>query len=225
MKTTLKTIISIVAFAMLLSACGTTTMVTSSWRKPNATANNYRNIFVAALTNNIPAKQAVENGIQDQLQAKGLTVEKSIDVLPPDIKQTGQQKDLIMGKIRGTNADAILTITLLRKKEQTRFVPTGGAYWNPGFRYGYYNNFWNYYNTWYPTVYGPGYYDTTQIYYLETNLYDAHSEQLIWAAQSQTYDPANIDSFLKGYIKAIYERMVKDGLLTGSAAAATNSAR
>jgi hypothetical protein len=207
-------IVSIVASGMLLCSCGTTTLVSSSWRKPNATANNYHNVFVAALTSNIPAKQAVENGLQAKLQEKGLTVEKSIDVMPPTITQTGQQKDLIMSKIHATNADAILTITLLRKKEETRFVPTGGAYWNPGYRYGFYNNFWSYYNTRYPIIYEPGYYDNTEIYYLETNLYDARSEQLIWAAQSKTYDPSSIDSFLKGYIKAIYERMAKDGLIS-----------
>jgi hypothetical protein len=63
-------------------------------------------------------------------------------------------------------------------------------------------------------VYAPGYYAQDKVYYLETNLYDAQTEQLIWAAQSKTYDPGSIDSFLKGYVQTIYNQMVKDGLIT-----------
>jgi len=206
---------------MLLSACGTSTMITGSWRKPNAIASGYHNIFIAAISSNIPAKQAVEAGLQTQLQELGLTVEKSVDVFPPNFStQTGQQKELVLSKIQSTRADGILTIALLKKETENRFVRTGGGIWSPGLRYGYYNRFWNYYSNWYPALYAPGYYDQQQVYYLETNLYDAKTEELIWAAQSKTYDPSSIDSFLKGYVKSILEQMKKDGLITGERIAA-----
>ncbi|WP_181276818.1 hypothetical protein [Arcticibacter pallidicorallinus] len=48
---------------------------------------------------------------------------------------------------------------------------------------------------------------------METNLYNAKTEELIWAAQSETYDPSSITDFLKGYVKSNYERMQKDGLI------------
>lgn len=216
MKTPIK-IIALLVLATLWSACGTSTMITGSWRKPNATANGYQKIFIAAMSSNIPAKQAVENGLQAQLQQKGLTVVKSMDVFPPNFStQTGQQKELVLSRIQSTNADGILTIALLKKETENRFVRTGGGYWNPGLRYGYYNRFWNYYSNWYPYVYAPGYYDQQQVYYLETNLYDAKTEELIWAAQSETYDPSGIDDFLKGYVKSILQQMQKDGLINGN---------
>lgn len=216
MKTKFK-LFQLVLLAVLFSACGTSTMITSSWRKPNATANGYRNIFIAAMSSNIPAKQAVETGLQARLQELGLTVSKSVDVFPPNFStQTGQRKELVLSKIQSTNADGILTIALLKKETENRFVRTGGGFWNPGIRYGYYNRFWNYYSNWYPALYAPGYYDQEQVYYLETNLYDAKTEELIWAAQSETYDPSGIDSFLKGYVKSILEQMKKDGLITAN---------
>jgi hypothetical protein len=142
-----------------------------------------------------------------------LTVEKSTDVFPPNFSvETGQVKDLAIGRIRTTQADCILTIALLRKKTESHYV--GGGYWNPGLRYGYYNRFSDYYNNWHPSVYSPGYYAQDRVYYLETNLYDANTQQLIWAAQSKTYDPLSIDSFLKGYVQTIYDQMAKDGLIT-----------
>jgi hypothetical protein len=213
--------IALLAIALIVNACGTTTSITSSWRKPNATANGYRNIFIAAMSSNIPAKQAVESGLQAQLQQRGLTVTKSMDVFPPNFStQTGQQKELVLSRIQSTNADGILTIALLKRETENRYVRTGGAIWNPGLRYGYYNRFWNYYNNWYPYLNAPGYYDESQVYYLETNLYNAKTEELIWAAQSETYDPSSIDSFLKGYVKSILEQMQKDGLISGNAVAA-----
>lgn len=206
----------VVLIIVIISSCATPTYITSSWRKPNATANGYKNIFVAAISNNIPAKQKVEEGLQTMLQQKGLTVKKSMDVFPPDFNTlTGQKKELVLGKIQSTGADGILTVALLRTETENHYVP-GAGFWNPSLRYGYYNRFWDYYSNFYPSVYGPGYYDQDKVYYLETNFYDAKTEQLIWAAQSKTYNPSGIDSFLKGYIKAIYDRMVKDGLISGN---------
>jgi ABC-type glycerol-3-phosphate transport system substrate-binding protein len=213
MRTRLSTI-ALLAFLLLAAACGTTTKVTGSWRKPNSTANGYKNIFIAALSSNIPAKQAVESGLQAQLQQKGLTVKKSMDVFPPNFStQTGQKRELILNTIQGSGADGILTIALLKKETQSRYTG-GGGYWNPGLRYGYYSRFWSYYSNWYPSLYAPGYYTNDQVYYLETNLYDAKTEELIWAAQSETYNPSSIDSFLKGYVKSILNQMEKDGLIT-----------
>ncbi|EHQ29158.1 DUF4136 domain-containing protein [Mucilaginibacter paludis] len=202
--------------ATMLAACSTTTMVSSSWRKPAATANGFHHIFIAALTREVSTKQSIEVGLQSLLEQKGLKVTKSGDVFPPTFStRSGQQRDLVLGKIQETNADGILTVNLLRRETETHYVP-GSGYWNPGMRWGYYNRFWSYYNNWYPQVYNPGYYDQTKVYYIETNLYNAKTEELIWTAQSKTYDPSNIKSFLKGYIDAIYDRMVKDGLINAA---------
>lgn len=218
MKTIIQKTLVCLGMAVMLSACSTPTMVSSSWRKPNASANGFHNIFVAALTKEVSTKQNLESGLQTLLQQKGLTVEKSVDVFPPTFSsQTGQQRQLVMSQIQRTNADGILTVALLRRETESHWVG-GSGYWNPGLRYGYYNQFWSYYNNWYPTLYSPGYYDQTKIYYIETNLYNAKTEELIWTAQTRTYDPTSTESFLKGYVDAIYDRMVKDGLVTAAVA-------
>lgn len=219
MKTIRKlTAAAVLLMPLLLFSCGTTTMITSSWKKPDATANGYHNIFIAAITSNIPVKQKFEDGLQQILQQKGLTVEKSTDVFPPNFSvETGQRKDLAISRIRTTHADGILTVALLKQDTETHWVNTGG-YWNPGLRWGYYNRFSDYYNNWYPYGYDPGYYVQDKVYYIETNLYNARTEQLIWAAQSKTYNPTNIDDFLKGYVQSICDQMMKDGLITSSRA-------
>lgn len=198
---------------ILINSCGSSTMITSTWHKPVTTANGYNNIFVAAITSNIPVKQQVEDGLQKILQQKGLIVEKSMEVFPPNFSvETGQKKNLAISQILATGANGILTVALLRKETESHYE--GGGAWNPGLRFGYYNRFSDYYNNWYPNVYASGYYDQDKVYYIETNFYNAQTEQLVWAAQSKTYNPADIQDFLKDYVPSIFNQMMKDGVLS-----------
>lgn len=67
-------------------------------------------------------------------------------------------------------------------------------------------------------MYDPGYYVTDKTYFLETNLYNAASGQLVWSAQSETVNPTSIDAFAEEYPEVLLERMVKDGLLVQQSA-------
>ncbi|WP_315822938.1 hypothetical protein [Paraflavitalea speifideaquila] len=62
-------------------------------------------------------------------------------------------------------------------------------------------------------MWDPGYYTTDKTYFMETNLYDASNEKLIWSAQSETMNPGSIDNFVRDYPKKLVEQLVKDGLL------------
>lgn len=211
MKSVTQLLLPVVAF-FAIASCGTTTNVTGSWTKPGATANQFRSVFVSALTTDIPAKSAIENSLQRRLEPQ-LKVYKSIDVFPPDFASTNRgNQAILLDKIHSTNADAIMTISLVDRDKEQRYV-RGSAVYNPMLRYGYYGRWSTYWGYWSPLYYTPGYYVTDKTYYLETNLYDAKTEDLIWSAQSETYNPSNINSFLKGYLKSIEKQMVTDGLI------------
>jgi hypothetical protein len=62
--------------------------------------------------------------------------------------------------------------------------------------------------------YEPGYYVTDKTYFMETNLYDIESNQLIWSAQSETVNPGSIDNFVSTYPQILVDQLVKDGLLS-----------
>ena len=79
--------------------------------------------------------------------------------------------------------------------------------------FGFYGGFYNYYNYRYPAVYDPGYYTQDKTYFLETNLYDAETEKLLWSAQSRTYNPIDIDSFSEEFAGIIVARLKKEGLI------------
>jgi hypothetical protein len=200
---------------VLAVSCGTTTDITGSYKQPEMKDTNYKKVFVAALTDNAYAKQAVESSLAKMLTAKGAATLKSIDKLPPNFAKVAEQKDreMLLEKLREDNCDAIMTVALIDAKDEKRYVPGNEAYFPMG--YGYYGGFGSYYAYGYNNFYSPGYYTDDKIYYLEVNLYDAKSEKLVWSAQSKTYNPSDIEDFLNGYSKAVSDQMATDGIMTG----------
>jgi hypothetical protein len=197
----------------LLLGCGSTTSVTGSYKNPAVNTNElqYKKIFIAALTSNVAMRQKVETSLAESVNAHGYTSVKSIDAFTPDFRtSSGSKSELVLQKIHETGSDGILTVALINKETESRYVQ-GNAY--PVNAYPYYGSFGSYWGNWYGPMYEPGYYTTDKTYFIETNLYDAKSEKLVWSAQSQTLNPSDIDDFLAGYKKAIEKQLVMDGLV------------
>lgn len=196
-----------------LVACSPATMVTGSWISPEKTDKKYNHIVVAALTGSTSAKAIVEDDFALALNERGIRATKSIDVFPPNFKdEDNTAREQLLQKIRGKDVDAILTLSLIDQETETRYVPGTYSY-TPYPVYPYYGSFWGYYSFVYPRVYTPGYYVENKIYYIESNLYDAKTEKLVWSAQSQTYNPSDLRQFSKGFVRAIVKKMEKDGVL------------
>ena len=122
-----------------------------------------------------------------------------------------KDKDVVLSKIRSANCDGILTIALVNKETETRYVQGSGPV-GP-----YYGSYGMYYGYGYGSFYSPGYYTNDKIYYIQTNIFDVQSEKLVWSAKSKTYNPSSLDDFLKGYEAAISEQIIKDGLVAPAA--------
>lgn len=192
----------------VLGACGTSTQIVGSWKKGGADTLVYRRVFVAALTNNLQAKQKVEGVLAAVFSNRGASVTKSLDVFPPDIEsRNNKDKDVFLNKIKDYDTDLIVTNAVIDKKTQERYMGGGYAPW------GWAGNFWGYYRGYYGRFYDPGYYTLDKVYYLETNVFDAKTDQLVWSAQSRTYNPSSLNSFIEDYAKVIVEKMTSDGIL------------
>lgn len=208
----MKQFIIVLAAAIAATLCSPSTKITASWKNPKLQAKYYSNIFIASMTSNNIARTTIENELAERLGEAGVKATKSQESFPPTFNQGMPDRETLMGAVRGSATDAILTVTVLRKESETRYVP-GSYRYEPWPRYGYYGNFWGYYSYWYPYTYEPGYYTEDRIYFLETNLYDGATEELVWSAQSETYNPSSVTDFSKNFAKTITERMRKDGLL------------
>jgi hypothetical protein len=201
--------LSIIFYA---ASCGTSsTTITGTWEKENIN-KEYNHILVAALTSNVNVKSTVEQHLEESLREQGLEASQSIELLPPRFIDDENQKQKIISGIKNSGTDAILTISLIDSDTETRYVP-GATSYAPYPAYRFYGNFWGYYSHWSPQFYSPGYYSEDKVYYIETNLYDAETEELIWSAQSQTYNPENLSGFSRDFGKEIVQRLIEDDII------------
>lgn len=206
--------------SLMLTACGPATNITATWNNPDLNVDAFENVLVTAMVSDVAARQLLEDELALQLRAKGAQVTQGMNLFPPELRdeKMGNEEELL-NAINEKKFDGIITVTLIDKDTDTRYVPGNYAY-APVSRFGYYGNFWGYYNTWYPAVYDPGYYNTTRQYFLETNLYDATTEKLVWSAQSETINPGSVENFSEDYSKRITKKLIEEKLVSANGMAA-----
>jgi hypothetical protein len=203
----------LIVILIVFAGCGPATQITGSWKNPKPSRKRFNTIMVAALTQDLSARQTVESDLVEALTSSSIKTLKSIDAIQPGfLDEKNIDKEELLSKIRKTKVEGILTVSLLNKETENRYVPGTYSY-APVTRYGYYGRFSGYYTTWYPTLTSPGYYVEDEVYFIETNLYDAASEDLIWSAQSQTYDPNGLTQFSKDFAEVVVIKMKQDGVL------------
>lgn len=192
--------------------CAASTEVTGSWRSPEATTKTYNNVVVAAMTDNVQARQVIEEQMQNQLAQRGINATKSIELFPPSANRQGGDPDVMLQRMQGEGYDGIVTAAVVDQETETRYVPGNYGY-APATRFGWYNSFRGYYGHMSPMVYQPGYYTEDKVYFLEANLYDAQSENLVWSAQSRSYDPGTVTSFADEFAEVTVKQMARDNII------------
>jgi hypothetical protein len=204
----MKRLFGLVLIAILLGACAGSSRITGSWKSPKF-RGGYNDVMIAALTHDVNAKSTIENDMASAIAARGALVSKSMDIFRPNFTKDIQKEEM-MRRIKNSACRAIVTVSLIHKETTSRYVP--GTY---GYQpmYGYYGRFWGYYTFMYPTIYSPGYYTQDKVYYLETNVYDAKSEELVWSAQSESYNPQNLSGFSLGLADILADKLFQDGIL------------
>lgn len=116
-------------------------------------------------------------------------------------------EEAAVAKIQETGADAVIVMSLLDLQKETRWVPGS---WSPP---QYYSRFWPYYRFWWDRVYQPGYYETTQNYMFETNMYSLADRNLIYSAQSRTSNPGSTRRLAQQFSKGIVANMKEKGVV------------
>lgn len=201
-------------FLFILSACGTSTRITGSWVNEEQLADkDYNNVFIAALTGDRQLQSTLENELATRAELRGVNAITSHNTFTRTFTSDNKpSKEELLSTIKNTEADAIFTVTVQDVETDTHYVPGTSMYPTP-VRYSYYGNFYGYYDTMFPITYNTGYYTEDKVYYMESNLYDAETEELLWSAQSKTYDPVDVEIFVEEYAEAIADQLADDGLI------------
>lgn len=180
--------------------------VVGTWANPKGLLNDYDTIMIAALTINLQAKFILEQQIADQLSRKGVTASKSSNIFAPNFTDHHNNKEKVLNKIRNRNTNAILTVSIIDSNSFTEGWPNSTP---DSCR----ENFWDYYTSLYSEVYKPRYYLPEKTYYIETNLYDSDTEELVWSSRSSEYSPWKISSFAREFAEYLTLSLEKDQII------------
>lgn len=194
----------LMAVVMLLTACATT-QLDSVWKDPDY-HNRPARVMVVGVIKSPLNRRVFEDEFVAQLEARGTAAIASYTVLP-DLQQ--DDRKAIAARVKELGADAILITRLVSKKIVHTYVPAT-PYFPP-----YYSSWPDYYGYGYQSMYAPGYIAENEYAVMETNLYQAGNDKLIWAASAETGLSDSNRALTRGYIKVIVNNMLKLGLLGG----------
>lgn len=208
------TILSIFIFCLLCYTTSCSSLkITTSWMSEDVVVSKYNKILVLGLTreNDRSIQENMENHFVADLNEIGYQAVGSLSEYGPKSFENMDEASALQ-KLKNSGVDAIVTIVLLDKERENKYVP-GNIYYSP---YGYYyNRFWGYRTTIYRRIYEPGYYVTDTKYFWESNLYDMRNmrQTLVYSVQSQSFDPASSERLGHQYGKLIVGDMVKKNVL------------
>jgi hypothetical protein len=188
---------------MLVTACAST-QLTSVWKDPSYQTRPAK-IMVVGVAKNPINRRLFEDEFVLQFKARGTEAIASYTVLP-DRQQ--DDREAIAAKVKELGADTILITRLVSRKIVQVYVP-GTPYFPPP----YYGSWPDYYGYGYHYMYTPGYIAEDEYAVIETNLYEAKSNKLIWAASSETGISDSDQSLIHGYIGVMVKNMIGLGLL------------
>jgi hypothetical protein len=202
-----------IGFALFIIAagCTSTSKITSTWKAKNVEPKNYNKILVLGLMNvaDRTIREKMEEHLAEDLNTLGYNAICACEVFDPKAFNN-MTEEAAINKLKNQGIDAVLTVVLLDKQKESKYVP-GNIYYSP---YGYYyNRFWGYRSTLYRRIYEPGYYVSDTKYFWESNLYDMASQQLVYSVQTQSFSPDNANILGHEYAKLIVKDIVKHKVL------------
>jgi len=207
-------VLSLITIAVFFAACSSTKESTGVWvDKEKIKGKAYGNFFVVVMTADIEARVRLENEIAAKIISRGHKAIKSYEVLPADLKDPKPPAvDALIEKIKATDCDAVFVASLLDKNDEIRYT-SGGTYYTMRSDYSWAGSFFGYYSHYYSTISTSGYYSNDKTYFMQSNLFDKASQELMFSVQSEIFNPSSLASGSRTYISTLMNQLDKAKLL------------
>lgn len=205
----------LIALALSLAACSSTgTKFVSDWANPDFKGKTLEDVMVIGVSEKDGARRMFEGSLAAEFQKAGVNAVQSVTLLPTTSMLTKEDVEKVL---KEQNIDAVIVTRLLDISQTENYVPPSttvvGGYGYPGYGGAYYGSYYGYYSTSYSTVTSPGYTYTETTVSLETNLYDASTEALVWSGQSATFNPDSVQDVVTPTAKQIVDHLIQNGFV------------
>ena len=216
MKT--KSIVSVVLLFFLLG-CSSSRII-HSWKAGKIQARHYNKIMIMGLTldHDRNLREKMENHIMGDLGERGYAAFSSLKEYGPKSFENMKEEEAL-NKLHNSGVDAVITIVLLDKQKERYYIP-GRVRYTPYTIY--HRRFWGYYTTIYERIYEPGYYAERTNYFWESNFYDMDSKELLYSAQTRSFDPGSAERLAHEYGQLIVNDLARQGIINNPASIPAN---
>jgi len=201
----------VIAFSFLfLTGCSTSRIV-HSWQSPSLPLKKYDKILVVGLLRDTDQalREKMENHLVDDLKGRGYNAISSFKEYGPKSFE-GLTEAMVLRRMYESGVDGIITIVMLDKKSEV-YYNTDRMLKSPDVLFQ--RRFWGYYSSVYDRIYEPGYYAELTKYFWESNFYEMEYKELLYSAQTESFDPRSAERLAHEYGKIIVADMAKQGIL------------
>ena len=199
--------LAIVLFTGIFLFSCARTKLSRTWIDPKYSGSQYDNLLVIGAAEDDNIRRTFEKKFVEKLEAAGIRAVESSSVMSKDQKI---DKETILAVVEKTGVDGVLLTYLVAVKEKDVASPSldyspandygGGTVPNLSSLPGYGSS-------------GTQYYSTRVRVRLETNLYDAKTEQKVWSAQSTTLNSKSDTALIDPVIELITKDLKKNKLI------------
>lgn len=210
-----------------LAACATSTMIQSRWKDPAYHGVPFERVAVVALFDTEADSRTFEANAAKQLAERGVKVVEGHTILD-DGKM--YEQDELRARLADAGVDGILISRLIAIDDRQIYrpptpymrVPSGVFFGDPF--YWYYHPGPSYYWYWrssFDVTHAPGYWQELSYLVVETSLYDAREDRLVWTAKSSTMDQDMFQTVASSIAATVTHELVAMDLVAGRARSAT----
>jgi hypothetical protein len=201
------TLCGLAVTGFLAAGCATTSFV-SSWKAPLDGPIEFDNKRVAAVvvSGDQATRRAGETALAREISARGAQGVPSYTIIDGEAVK---DKEGAKKKLQEANIDGAVIMRMVSKDQELSYSP--GTSWYGA--YPYYGSFYGYWGYGWGMAYDPGYLRTDTVVMVETLVYSVSQDKLLWAGQSKTTNPSNIQDFIKDLSDAAAKEMRKAGFV------------
>jgi hypothetical protein len=183
------------------------TSFTSSWKAPDAQPLTFKPgdpVIALVIAESPSLRRAGEANLADELDKRGLKGVPAYTLVPEsEVKNEGKTKIAI----DATGAVGVVVLRPMGREQEVSATPTyyGSPYYG-GFYGGYYGYGWG-------GAWGGTEIRTDTYVYIETLVYDLRQNKLVWAGQSKTMNPSDVEGFVIELAEAVGKELRAQGLV------------
>ena len=196
------TIVSVFCF----SCASTSTKLTWVWEDEAYNGGFLDDVMVIGVSENEIRRQMFEDHFVKEFQKRGVKAVSSAKIFPPEKKLSREE---VLAEVEEQGLDAILITRLIRVKREEKFVaPSTTSY--PNARYARFDIYS--YTTGDYAKYG-GSYEKRRDILLETNIYEAESQMIIWSGKSDSIKAKYVSDVIDSLCRTVMNDLRKKKLI------------